>query len=128
MPAAKRSKRPLGGVSKAQLASKVRELRARGHTIKDVARILQRSERYIYAVLKNSNEEGNAQVFVVPDPIPYAALDIRLQRMLPLTADAFEMFFNEYSGRTLAPVHKDWVEKALGTRRTLINCPPRHAK
>ena len=52
----------------------------------------------------------------------------RGRALVRFTPDAFEAFFNRYSGRKLAPVHKEWVKIACSTRRTLINCPPRHAK
>lgn len=79
-------------------------------------------------LLKWANEEGKAMVYLMEDAKSKEDLADEQQRMLEATADGFELFFNKYSGRKLQPVHKDWVGRALETKRTLINCPPRHAK
>lgn len=104
------------------------ELKAKGKTVKEIAAILQRSERYIYKMLAEVSADGTARIIVVPDPIPQSALPADVAACLVRDPDGFEAFFNRYSGRTLQPIHKEWVGQVLGGTRTLINCPPRHAK
>jgi hypothetical protein len=55
-------------------------------------------------------------------------LEKRHQEMLRATPEAFEAFFNEFSGLKLPAHAKSWVASALGNKRLLLNVPPRHAK
>lgn len=112
----------------AKLAPQVMKMRARGMTVKEIAKKLRRSERYIYAVMRWANDSGDRVVIEIPDPKPTDALAPEVRGLLEMTPDAFEGFFNRYSGRILAPIHKQWVKDALSSKRVLINCPPRHAK
>lgn len=104
------------------------EMKAKGKSVAEIAQVLQRSERYIYKLLAEANEDGTARIIVVPDPIEKSSLPPDVAATLVRDADGFEAFFNRYSGRTLQPIHKQWVTDVLSTTRTLINCPPRHAK
>jgi hypothetical protein len=96
-------------------------------TVAQIAKKLKRSERYIYMVLKYATE-GQSVVVEIPDPKSPEDLDPEVRELIEPTPDAFEGFFNRYSGRTLSPLHKEWVTQALSAHRVLINCPPRHAK
>jgi hypothetical protein len=97
------------GFTQAQVAAKMHK------TTRTVERYLQNLEKY------RLEEAG--------ENIPkWDELSPEVQLCRGVTADSFELFFNRYSGMTLQPIHKEWVEMALATRRTLINCPPRHAK
>jgi hypothetical protein len=114
---------------KAKLAKEAAALRAKGYSTKLIAEMLNKSQRYVFELLKHANELGyDTMVYTIGDHIPSEELPQEQKEMIEETADGFEKFFNKYSGRTLQPVHKEWVEVALSTRRTLINCPPRHAK
>jgi len=55
-------------------------------------------------------------------------LEKRHQEMLRATPEAFEAFFNEFSGLKLPAHAKSWVASALANKRLLLNVPPRHAK
>lgn len=113
---------------KAELAKQALILRKQGYTTQEIADRIDRSQRYVFMLLKWANEEGKAMVYLMEDAKSKEDLADEQQRMLEANADGFELFFNKYSGRKLQPVHKDWVGRALETKRTLINCPPRHAK
>lgn len=126
-PATKARRRP--GLPKAALAKDALAYREQGFSTREIAEKMKVSQRYVFTLLKYARENGlEAMIVVIPDHIKEEDLDDAQKAMVKPTSDAFELFFNAYSGRTLAPVHKGWVEKALSTRRTLINCPPRHAK
>lgn len=112
----------------ARLAPQVMQMRARGMTVKQIAKKLRRSERYIYMVMRYAADTGDRVVIEIPDPKPVSELDPEVRKLVRMTPDAFEAFFNRYSGRTLQPIHKKWVRDALSSKRVLINCPPRHAK
>lgn len=116
-------------VPKAALAKQAAALRAQGYSTKMIAEELNKSHRYIFTLLKHANELGlDTMVYTIGDYKKPEDLAPEQKEMIQESADGFEKFFNKYSGRVLQPVHKDWVEIALSTRRTLINCPPRHAK
>jgi hypothetical protein len=114
---------------KAKLAAKALGLRDEGLTTAEIARKLQVSQRYVFMLLNHAvAAEEAAMVYTIPDARSEEELPEECKEMLPLTPDAFEKFFNRYSGRVLQAVHKRWVGVALESNRTLINCPPRHAK
>lgn len=114
---------------KAALAKQAAALRAQGYSTKMIAEELNKSQRYVFDLLKHANELGyDTMVVTIGDfkaPEQLAPEQIEMREETP---DGFEKFFNKYSGRELQPVHKEWVGVALSTKRTLINCPPRHAK
>jgi hypothetical protein len=114
---------------KAALAKQAAALRSAGYSTSLIAQELGKSQRYIFDLLKHANQLGyDTMVYTIPDVLPHSQLKDDQKKMIEESADGFERFFNAYSGRTLQPVHKDWVHVALSTKRTLINCPPRHAK
>lgn len=115
-------------IPKAKLAPKALALRERGYSVPMIAKALRRSDRYIRELMRYARETGESLIVEIPDAKRIEDLDPAVQELVRFTPDAFEAFFNRYSGRTLAPVHKEWVRIAIDTRRTLINCPPRHAK
>lgn len=100
----------------------IRSMADRGLKNKDIAQQLGISERHVYSVKK--------QFFGDNKGIPVATdqLDEDLAGMVEFNVESFERFFNTYSGVTLQPLHKDWVEQTINSTRVLINCPPRHAK
>jgi len=112
----------------AKLAPQVAAMKARGMTTREIAEKLGRSERHIWSLLKYAKESGDGLIYDVPDPRKPEDLPAHCKPMLAESSDGFQAFFNRYSGRTLQPVHKDWVTQALSSKRVLINCPPRHAK
>jgi len=112
----------------AKLAPQVAAMKARGMTAKEIATAIDRSERQVWALLRYAKDSGESFIFEVPDPKAKGDLPAHCKPMLEDTSAGFEAFFNRYSGRTLQPVHKDWVKQALSSKRVLINCPPRHAK
>lgn len=124
----RRRTRSQGKLPLAKLAPKVHKMRAQGYTVKQIAENLGYSERHIYGVLRNAKQTGDAVVIEIPDPKVYENLDADVQETLEFSSEGFEKFFNRYSGRTLQPIHKQWVTDALSHHRVLINCPPRHAK
>lgn len=126
-PTSKRKSGP-GRVPASVMKKAALQMRAKGESVAEIAKALQRSERYIYKLLAEANNDGTARIIVVPDPIQASDLPPDVAAGLVFDADGFEAFFNRYSGRTLQPIHKQWVNDVLSTTRTLINCPPRHAK
>lgn len=116
---------------RAKGAKKAMELRKAGFTTAEIAKKMKVSHRYVFMLLKHYKdleEEHPTMYYEVPDALPVEGLAEEQRAMCELTADGFERFFNKYSGRVLQPVHKTWVASALEGNRTLINCPPRHAK
>lgn len=99
-------------------------------TVLQIANKLHITERYVYNLLaKHREQEAHAVKEQFPDPITDTKkLSADLRKLLEPTADAFEAFFNRYSGLTLTPFAKDWVAHALDSRHLLLNVPPRHAK
>lgn len=113
---------------KAKLAPQAIRLSQQGWTKKEIATKLGRSERYVYELLKYGKHDGSAIVQEIPDFVPYGGLDPKVQERIRFKASSFQAFFNAYSGKTLSPIHRKWVEEAVNTERLLVNCPPRHAK
>lgn len=111
-----------------KLAPQAMALRERGLTIREISKKLKRSERYVSQLLAYSKQSGLGMIIDIPDAMDIKDLPPQIQERVEFTADGFEKFFNAYSGKILAPVHKSWVRTALSTNRVLINCPPRHAK
>lgn len=117
------TRQPLG-----KLYPQVSKLKKLGKTNKEIAEELGYSERHIYNILKNAKVDGSGIIIEIPDPKPLSELEPEVLETLEFSPDGFERFFNRYSGRTLQPIHKQWVEDCLSHHRVLINCPPRHAK
>lgn len=116
-------------VPKAAMAKKAALLRAQGLSSKLIAEDLDVSQRYVFDLLRFANQQGyDTMVYTIGDYKTEDQLGKEQLEMLEETPDGFEKFFNKYSGRVLQPVHKQWVEVVLSGKRTLINCPPRHAK
>lgn len=113
---------------KAKMAPQVAALRAKGMTVKEIAKKINRSERATYDILRWGNQNGTSLIIEIPDPKSYEDLDLAVMECVKFTVEGFEKFFNRYSGRKLQPIHKQWVKDALENPRVLINCPPRHAK
>ena len=105
-----------------ETAQLVRSMSDRGLKNKDIAEQLGVSERHVYNIKSKHGLLNRGQ------PISRDDLDAELRSMVEFRTDAFEAFFNAYSGVTLQPLHKEWVEQAINSNRVLINCPPRHAK
>lgn len=128
-------KRVYGGTPRnrtpmAALAPEAAKLRAAGLSVPQIAKQLDRSDRYVRMLLRHARESGDAMVFVVPDP-GQEVEDPWLAGMLLENVEAFERFFVHFSGseRGYLPEHaKQWVAAALSERRILVNTPPRHAK
>lgn len=98
-------------------------------TVKEIAKKLERSERYIYKVMSSVGGENLSSMIVeLPDPKENENLVKSVRERLEFTPEGFEKFFNAYSGRTLQPIHKELVTRALESTRVLLNIPPRHAK
>ena len=102
--------------------------KAQGKSIKEMAEMFGLSPRYISTLLSRAKLDGSGTLVLIPEARENADLSPEVQERVEFSADGFEKFFNAYSGRTLQPIHKEWVARALGSRRVLINCPPRHAK
>lgn len=111
-----------------KLVPEVMQLKRDGLTVKQIAARFNKSERYVYKILAHGKEGSSNMTVVLPDPKSKEEMELEIQARLEFTPEGFEKFFNAYSGRELQPIHKKWVQNALSTTRTLINCPPRHAK
>src|SRR5678816_4537777 len=86
-------------VPKAKLAPQARAMRDMGMTVKQIAERLERSERYVYQLLRVANTQGTTSYVEVPDPKEKFQLSDECQEMVEFTEDGFEKFFNKYSGR-----------------------------
>lgn len=115
-------------ISKASLAPEVLKLDAEGYNNLQIAWALQRGDRYIREVRKWGNESGTNLIYINRNPVLRDDLPEELRPLVEFTADAFELFFNKYSGRIL-PIHcKFWVDSWINSRNLMINVPPGHAK
>jgi hypothetical protein len=104
-------------------------LRAEGYSVPEIAKVLGRGERYVRDLLRFARESAPGMMTIeVPDPIAYENLAPEAQIMLEPTVEAFERFFNRFSGRILPDHTKEWVQAALDYTNLLLNVPPRHAK
>lgn len=65
---------------------------------------------------------------VRPEPKPLDKLPEDVRAMLEDTPEAFEAFFNRYSGLRLKPHSKSFIQAAWGKKRVVVNVPPGHAK
>jgi len=117
------------GVPKATLAPEAMTLKAQGFTTKEIAGMLQRSDRYIRELLRYAREDASSMIFIMPDPVSEVGglVDWAVPMMEP-SVEAFELFFNTFSGRELPPHAREWVAEALVQPNVLLNVPPRHAK
>src|SRR3990167_3366637 len=111
-----------------ELQSKVARLTEQGYSGDEIASRLNVSTRTVYRHRSEYRKDGKARVFIVPNPRRAEDLPLEMQEFVEPTPDAFELFFNRYSGKTLAPHSKVFVTSALGQEQVLINVPPRHAK
>ena len=116
------------GVPKAALAPEAMALRAQGHTTREIASMLHRSERYVRELLRYAREDAAGMIMVMPDPVTADNVADWARPMLESTVEGFELFFNAFSGRTLPEHGKEWVQEALTQSNVLLNVPPRHAK
>jgi hypothetical protein len=103
-------------------------MRDQGMKTVDIAAALHLSERRIRQISQGGRVDGGAMVRLVPEPIPDEALDADILPMKEFSADAFELFYNRFSGKVLATLHKRWVQEFIDHRNLLLNVPPRHAK
>lgn len=111
-----------------RLAVRVEALTKRGYSAAEIAEKLGVSDRTVKRYRAESKRDGTGFVYEVPEPKPDEALHPDIQALRRFHPDAFERFFNRYSGRILAPHSRKFVEMALGQEQVLINVPPRHAK
>src|SRR5678810_18887 len=116
--------------SKASLAPEAWRLRhVWGMRVPAIAKALHRSDRYIRDLLKWYRENGTGTTIVFSDPKQLKDLTEEDRALVwPRTADAFEAFYERFSGWGFPPHWKSWVEAALENRLLLLNVPPRHGK
>lgn len=94
-----------------------------------IAAALGLSERRIAQIRNGDATQSVLRVVQAPtSQVIQAELPPEIQAMLEFTADAFEAFFNRFSGRKLQAHHKEWVESFIRNRRLLLNIAPRHGK
>lgn len=126
VPAAKRRG---SGVPKAALAPEAMQLRAQGFSTREIAKMLQRSERYVRELFRYARENDAGMFIHIPDPkVDREDMDPEVAAMLEPTVEAYELFFNRYSGRILPEHGKEWIREALTRANVMLNVPPRHAK
>lgn len=97
----------------------------KGYSTPMIAKAVKLSERRVRE-LKSVVTSGGT--IIVPDYVPEHKLPPEIQEMLEFTADAFEKFYERFSGYTLPPHAKEWVRQFCENRNLMLNVPPRHMK
>lgn len=102
----------------------VEEFRERGWRIAWIADALDVSERHVRRILKEGRE-ARRKTAEMPVHVPITK---NLTECLQFTADGFEVFFNQFSGKQLPAHTKQWIDLFIAHPNAVINTPPRHAK
>lgn len=135
-----------------QLALEVHKLTVQGYSAREIAKIIDRSERYVRELRAEARDDLAQLGIENPDPKLYQELPDEFKQMVEpywvyqehqatcfdgceLDEDLVEnvvrgyaSFFNRFSGRILPEHAREWVAAAFTHRRVLLNVPPRHAK
>lgn len=98
--------------------------RERGWNIPWIAEAVGLSDRQVRRLLKEGRRRA-ADLRELPVERDVARED---RDLLELTADAFEGFFNRFSGKKLPDHMRRWTQEFLAHRNLVLNVPPRHAK
>ncbi len=118
-----------GHVAAAKLAAIAEDLRLREPdlTWADIAERLGKSTRTIHTARATARKYTAAQQH--PDPKPVDKLTEEARAMLEWTPDAFETFYVRFSPYDYLPKHsKAIVSAAMGSKFSVLNVPPGHAK
>lgn len=120
---------PTGQLQKAtadQGVQIIHALRKQAVAQADIAKVCGVSERTIRNWTSAADELAAIELVEAQEEQP---TDPELiEAMKPFTADAFELFFNAYSGLILPAHCKRWVEAFVSHRLVTLQVPPRHAK
>lgn len=118
-----------GGVPMAKLAPEVMRMVEMGMNTPQIAKAINRSERYVRTLKRVGREQGTSVFVELPDPKTIGEMEPEYAALLEPTADAFEEFFIEFSEYDYLPAHlKTAVADALAHHRMMVNMPPGHAK
>lgn len=115
-----------GRISSGDWFPEIAKLVELGYSSGQIANGLNLSERRVSQIRAFGRDDG--LVHAVPDAKAPEDMEPRHRAMLPFTADAFEAFFNEFSGHILQPHSREWVDLFVTDVNLMLNVPPRHAK
>lgn len=106
-----------------ELLVKVADWTKRGYTASEIAKALGLTPRTVHTLRKEARYHEDLRLTLENDAVKKGP-----EHMRPETPEAFEAFFNAYSGMVLQPHSKKFVKAAMGHEQVLINVPVRHAK
>lgn len=99
-----------------------------GYEVGQVAAALNMSPRRLRDIRRHGSTSGHSYVYAIAEPKQGDELAPEHAAMLEFSADAYELFFNAFSGKILPPHCKEWVREFIENTNLLLNVPPRHAK
>lgn len=116
-------------ISAAQWYPEIEYLEASGLNQIQIATALGMTERRVRQIKEQGHPSGAQLIRVVPEPRGAGELPEQYAAMMPLTVEAYEAFFLEFSPfDAMLPLHRSWVENIIDNRNIILNVPPRHAK
>jgi hypothetical protein len=116
-------------ISAAQWYPEIEYLEAQGLNQVQIATALGMTERRVRQIKEQGHPSGAQLISMIPEPKRKENLSPEHAAMLPLTVEAYERFFLEFSPfEEILPLHRSWVENIIEHRNVILNVPPRHAK
>jgi hypothetical protein len=118
-----------GRISAQDWAPEVWAFVENGWTNAKIAQALQITPRRVSQIKSETSADGMTRVEVKPDPVAYAGMADEFKAMLPLTAEAFKLFYEYVFAPYTLPEHAEsWVKDFVENRNLMLNVPPDHLK